>query len=62
MDGEGHVREEGGDAVVAGPVVEAGVGVPLEELDVAFDSSERHDRLPYRIAERILLPAGAVGG
>ena len=37
---EAGVREEGRDAVVAGPVVEAGVGVPLEEIEGVLDGAD----------------------
>ena len=38
--GEGVGAEVGRHATVAGPAVHAGVGVPLEEVDVGFDGAE----------------------
>ncbi len=54
--------EVAGDAVVAGPVVEAGVGVPLEELEGALDAADALDGLPCGVGEVGLLPAFGCGG
>ncbi len=50
-------------AFIAGPIVEAGVVVPLEEIDVAFDGAVGGNCGPRAVVEVGVLPAvGGAGG
>ena len=63
LSGQIGMGEEGRFAFVAGPVVEAGVVVPLEEVDVAFDGAACGDGGPCAVVEVGVLPAvGGAGG
>src|SRR6185503_12999815 len=56
--GQVHVSQEGRGPFVSGPVVETGVGVPLEKIDGAFNGAERGDGWPGRVVIFRALPSG----